>query len=831
MKKWISVIFLAVLLVSSIRVNAEFSDVPKESSYAEALERVAALGMIGGYEDGTFNPDGKVTREQFAKAMVVAAGLEDNASTFKGASIFSDVEADRWSGGYISIAVNKGLITGMIDGKFHPEEEISFGQAVTLMVRALGYTDSDVPGLWPANYIEKARSVGLLKDVALSGDESLPRWAFAQMLDKLLGAPVKKSATAATEKTYAENAGLFTECIILGDSRTMDSLTDKQVLTDKGILYLPDDSTKLNVGYKYQFILKGDAVRKVYEKPTSNIKFSVESAVETQVKYKSEGISKTMVLPDKTTYYYKGTKQTYENIKGLLQPYTSIVLSYNGDKSGFEYGVIIDPVYSKPEIGYRYDPAQRKIGAINLVGNPTILKNTVDVSTTPQKVVLGEVIDETKIRDTNVVYQVSDIWNENRYILVIDHKIDGLITGILPNKASPATLQINSKDYTFNKRMPMEKINNTPGSFKIDDNVVALLGYDGKIVDLVSSIAGANDSYAFVLNVSTVIKTDEVNAKKTTYYAKLLLTDGSTAQYSVSPDIYPDKYKGKLVRYKKTDDQSITMEGVDYINPIEYVSQTVTKVVNVTNEDGTVTTQAVQETANVPVYKKFVVNRSEGTLNSNYAADNIKVFNFYNNNHTDDAEVKLISFSSLPDGEIPEGKVLYINTAGPFSDVSILVLEDAFNEKSKFGVVKNVASKNYSSKGVTASYGLLIGKSTYTLSGYGDLSIGSVIAVEMTGNSISASSPRDPNVVGKKIEAMDSKRIRMNGMTYRFSSDVMIYYVDIDGEVKQIAASDVDVGLYYDKVAVYLDRAGNSAGKVKAVVIQGPATSVPPAEQ
>ena len=273
------------------------------------------------------------------------------------------------------------------------------------------------------------------------------------------------------------------------------------------------------------------------------------------------------------------------------------------------------------------------------------------------------------------------------------------------------------------------------------------------------------------------------------------------------------------------------MEWIEYINPIEYVPQTVTKVVNVTQDDGTVVPTPVQETVNTPVYKKFTVNKSEGMINSNYAADNIKIFNFYNDNHSTDTDVKLISFSSLPDGDIPEGKVLYINTAGVFSDVNILVLEDVFNEKSKYAVVKNVTSKNYSSSGVTANYGLLAGTTTYTLNGYGDLSIGSVVAVEIEGSSIKSSSPREPNVVGNKIDAMDSKRIRMNGVTYRFSSDVMIYYVDINGEVKQIPASSVDVGLYYDKVAVYLERAGNNSGKVKAVVVQGPATSTAPATE
>ena len=98
---------------------------------------------------------------------------------------------------------------------------------------------------------------------------------------------------------------------------------------------------------------------------------------------------------------------------------------------------VIYSVYSKPEIAKGFAPYKNNLGAISFSGNPAIVRNTIDASAIPPINNTGESITANSIKDNDVVYQVSDASNEHSYILVIDNKVSGKITSILPDKHSP----------------------------------------------------------------------------------------------------------------------------------------------------------------------------------------------------------------------------------------------------------------------------------------------------------------------------------------------------------------------------------------------------------
>jgi hypothetical protein len=263
---------------------AQFSDVPENASYDEALNRLSVLGIMGGNDKGQFMPDEMLTREQFAKVIVVASGLEDDAKALKGTTVFADISYNAWSSGYINMALSKGFITGMPDGKFHPNEKVTFAQACTVLVKALGYNDTDLKGYWPNNYIEKARSLGLFEGINLGKNDGLPRWAAAVMLHNLLSTNVKKN-NAEAEKTFAEASGLYTCAIVLADSRTSDKLLKNQILTDKGIYYIQDDIKNLELGNEYEFYIEDEKIHRVYNKLKTVVSYTVESTLENKIAY------------------------------------------------------------------------------------------------------------------------------------------------------------------------------------------------------------------------------------------------------------------------------------------------------------------------------------------------------------------------------------------------------------------------------------------------------------------------------------------------------------------------------------------------------------------
>jgi hypothetical protein len=161
------------------KLKVTFSDV-KDTGYFEPVKKLASLGILNGYPDGTFKPDGDITRAEFAAAVVRALGLGDNAELVKKNTKFKDVQATHWASGYINIASDQGIIKGYEDGTFKPDNKVTYNEAITMLVRMLGYEPA-VVGEFPAGYVAKAREIGVTDDVKIKG-EFAPRGDVAIML-------------------------------------------------------------------------------------------------------------------------------------------------------------------------------------------------------------------------------------------------------------------------------------------------------------------------------------------------------------------------------------------------------------------------------------------------------------------------------------------------------------------------------------------------------------------------------------------------------------------------------------------------------------------------
>lgn len=145
MKKLVCVVLALLVMVSCSTVFAAdiplFSDVD-ENRYGwaiDAIESFAKQGIVEGTGDGTFNPDGKVTREEFAKVLTLAFGETPQKDAEQ---TFSDVSKDRWSYGYIEASRN--FLTGYkspAGGKmtFKPMIAASREDIAVALVRILKY--------------------------------------------------------------------------------------------------------------------------------------------------------------------------------------------------------------------------------------------------------------------------------------------------------------------------------------------------------------------------------------------------------------------------------------------------------------------------------------------------------------------------------------------------------------------------------------------------------------------------------------------------------------------------------------------------------------------
>lgn len=111
-----------------------YSDCGPDLWCNNAISTLSSMGIIDGYEDGTFRPYAKITRGQFAKMAV--GFFETQVENYQG--YFTDVPEDLWCSGYVESAVDAGLIQGFGDGTYRPNTNITRAQACVIVNRALG---------------------------------------------------------------------------------------------------------------------------------------------------------------------------------------------------------------------------------------------------------------------------------------------------------------------------------------------------------------------------------------------------------------------------------------------------------------------------------------------------------------------------------------------------------------------------------------------------------------------------------------------------------------------------------------------------------------------
>ena len=108
------------------------SDVKSSAWYADAVGALSELGIVEGYEDGSFRPDDEISRAEFV-AMISRFFEIDPVRGCE----FPDVGEERWYYGVIASATSRGWITGYSDGTFRPQNFISRAEVAAITNRVL----------------------------------------------------------------------------------------------------------------------------------------------------------------------------------------------------------------------------------------------------------------------------------------------------------------------------------------------------------------------------------------------------------------------------------------------------------------------------------------------------------------------------------------------------------------------------------------------------------------------------------------------------------------------------------------------------------------------
>lgn len=234
---------LAALALPVSAAGSSFSDV-RDGDTAVHADVLRLMGVVAGSGGNSFNPGGRLTRAEFCVMAVKIMGKGGDVPAYTTRTIFSDVTARHWARGYVNLAASttlsagekasSRLISGVGNGQFRPDDQITYAQAVTILVRMLGYGDDKVGAVWPAGYLNQAAALGLTDGLGpVPAGNSISRAQAATLFVNLLSA--KKEGG----QKYYETLGTVSEDVmLLAVDVEMNDKTPGGIRTSQGT-YLP----------------------------------------------------------------------------------------------------------------------------------------------------------------------------------------------------------------------------------------------------------------------------------------------------------------------------------------------------------------------------------------------------------------------------------------------------------------------------------------------------------------------------------------------------------------------------------------------------------------
>ena len=334
--------------------GAAFTDSADIKVDADVVDTLVSLGIVEGFEDGSFQPNGTVTRAQMAKMIYVLRTGNSDASAYNDEkSSFTDING-HWARGYIKYCQSLGIIAGKSNTKFVPNEKVSAQEAAKMLLVTLGY-NAQKAGLVGTGWASKTNALadenGLLEDVNTSFTSACPRQYAAQLIYNTIFA-----------HTVTLRDGEYTNMNLLGTDK-LETVGEKYMSMKKwvGTFEGNEDVCGLDTGLIRVY---GTPDGKDVAKANADFKFSKLDlsyiGEEVSVLYK-DATGGTANKPDKkdTIYgvYVTGTTKVYNITKDDLQSQKDDGTVRFGDKNYDVAKIAKDDEYINYNYGAKKDTA------------------------------------------------------------------------------------------------------------------------------------------------------------------------------------------------------------------------------------------------------------------------------------------------------------------------------------------------------------------------------------------------------------------------------------------------------------------------------------------
>lgn len=457
-----------------------FTDI-SDPQVAGAAEILRLLGVVNGTGGSSFNPSGTLTRAEFCKMAVEVMGKGNEAAAQANRTIFKDVKGGNWASGYINLAASTPigaageeggssdmLMMGKGDATFGPGDVITFAQAVTVMMRILGYGAKDIAtgSSWYGGYLATANTIGLTEGVSLSWDSPITRGQTAILFENML-----YTKPNGGKDPYLTTLGgkILDEAIILSvDATTADNTTGAiQTIAGEAVAVYKTDHVPFDAalcGVRAKLVLDKEEKVIAITPSTSGSQRTV-TVVAPEINYLTVSGGEKLDVPTETPVYQDGAMKLYKDIYINLKAGVQVNFHYSATGK-LEYLFI--PTADTAETAAVAKATGSGNPFSSLVGGDTgyrIVKNGVTAS----------------IADVRQ-YDVATYDKATKTLHVSDLRLTGVYENVSPSPATPlsvtvlgATLPVLSSAY--------EDL----AKFKIGDIVTLLLTADGQVAGVVSS--------------------------------------------------------------------------------------------------------------------------------------------------------------------------------------------------------------------------------------------------------------------------------------------------------------------------------------------------------
>lgn len=458
------------LALTAAPAGAAFSDI-SSGSLQQTASILGSLGIMQGTGNNRFEPNRPLTRAEFCKLAVTAMGIDD-PSPYASYTIFPDVHASHWAARYVNAALrhpdfkDNYIIRGYADGTFGPDRQLTYGEVCTMLLRMLGYKESDIGPFWPADYIAQANALGLTQGVSIKDAKTpITRADAATMLLNTLGTATRSDGQEGSPLISRVSSSTVENCILLETSETDSSLAaDEALFYENGTLSARKTAGRLDrslIGVYGTLVIgkKGEnvAVGVVPNTASRQETYEVVNAAADRIVTKTGTFRPNRDTP---TYISRDSSAEDSKLKSLTEVWSSILPGDTLHAYYNEYGSLaLLAVLPGTSISHANTFVYGIATSANIPSEYKIVKN-------------GAIIDPSGLKK----YDVVTLDAANRQALVSDTRVSGRYSEGGPTVSYPQEVKVYGNSF---------RISDSAATFfkdmKLKDYITLLFDADGNV--------------------------------------------------------------------------------------------------------------------------------------------------------------------------------------------------------------------------------------------------------------------------------------------------------------------------------------------------------------